>query len=480
MKYTSFLMIGALTSQLALSATALFSPQSGDLAFEKMYDMISNAKNKVSMTVYSWSEAGLRDAIEKAVDNGAKVRVVLHPSLASKSSVKKWVKELELKGATFKKADMKMHEKFIIVDDDQLVNSSANMSSGARSRYSENWIFFDKDNAKFEANLVKQFTHEFALMWNSAKDIKTHGEAASIELNDYQQVTAGQPSNNPQEKLNAKLLSSSMNWIYSSDGVTETDNNNGVHLDKDKKKDQSGEHTWTVKDEIIRHISKAQKTIRLNLNHFNLKDISDALIEAVKRGIKVELVVDNQEYKSRPNNREMTPTFVKDWRALAQNKGKEVPVRVKYYSLAPSPRYWQLNHHKYITIDAGTKKPVLITGSYNLSTTAEQSQYDNMIIFEGNEYDTLINAFEKEFEVMWSYGRNEKDQPIKELIDQMFETNEHGNYRLHYWEPVSLSWEEIEDIRAKLNKVAPGILYIPYKKRDCMYFNPKSRDFSGC
>ena len=49
------------------------------------------------------------------------------------------------------------------------------------------------------------------------------------------------------------------------------------------------------------------KNIYVNLNHFNIKDISDALIEAVKRGVDVRLAVDNQEYKSKPNGLEMTP-----------------------------------------------------------------------------------------------------------------------------------------------------------------------------
>jgi phosphatidylserine/phosphatidylglycerophosphate/cardiolipin synthase-like enzyme len=147
------------------AAEALFSPARGDEAFTRMYKMIAEAKNSVKITIYSWSEAGLRDSIKTALKNGASVQIVLHPPLTTKATVKTWIEELEALGAVFKKANMNMHEKFLIVDGDKLVNSSANISSGARRKYSENWVFFNQNNSEKEKKIIQEFIHEFSVMW---------------------------------------------------------------------------------------------------------------------------------------------------------------------------------------------------------------------------------------------------------------------------------------------------------------------------
>jgi sugar/nucleoside kinase (ribokinase family) len=65
-----------------------FSPREGVEAFEKVYETISNARDYAHITIYSWSDSNIDKAIEKALANGAKVRVVLHPPLAATASTK--------------------------------------------------------------------------------------------------------------------------------------------------------------------------------------------------------------------------------------------------------------------------------------------------------------------------------------------------------------------------------------------------------
>jgi phosphatidylserine/phosphatidylglycerophosphate/cardiolipin synthase-like enzyme len=475
----SLLGAGLTTSTGLKAAEALFSPARGDEAFNRMYSMIAEAKKSVKMTIYSWSEAGLKDAIKTALNNGVSVQIVLHPPLAAKASIKTWVEELEGLGAVFKKANMNMHEKFLIIDGEKLVNSSANISSGARRKYSENWVFFNLSHSEKESKLIQEFIHEFSLMWNVSEDIRTNNDEISLSLNEYPKdnISTKNEIENLLQPSTLYLASSSMNFKYAP-----TDNYS-THQSKAKyvissKKTVNGEHTMIVKDEIIKRIREAKKTIYAGLNHFNIADVSHELIAAVKRGVEVKLAVDNQEYKSKINNKEMTPLFVRDWKALPGNEKKEIPVRVKFYSLAPSPKYWLLNHHKFFVIDHASDKPVVISGSYNISKTAEQNQYDSMVIFEGKDFKNLALDFEQEFNSLWQLERNQDDQPKWSALDPMLKNED--SIKIHLNEAVSLKWEEVEKVRSIIRSKAPGAVIIPHAQRDCMFYNIKTKQFSGC
>ena len=91
------------------------------------------------------STAGLMVILIKseALKGGAQVKIVLHPPLLRRTISK--VKKLEDAGAEVKIAKYNMHEKYVIVDGKWMVNSSANMSGGAKTRYSEAFVYHHKD-----------------------------------------------------------------------------------------------------------------------------------------------------------------------------------------------------------------------------------------------------------------------------------------------------------------------------------------------
>lgn len=457
------------------SPDALFSPHEGEEAFKRTYEIISNAKNYAHISVYSWSDSGLDQAIENALKNGAKVRVVLHPDLKDSKKVVDVVPKLEKLGAEFKIAAMNMHEKFSLVDDVAVVNTSANFSNGAKNKYSENFVYHElsKENSDTLKSLLRDFKNEFVILWNSGKDIISNGESIAAALPNLTEEHV------PVVKSSMALYSSSMNWNIIANKPTAQAYKIGKYVSlKAKKYPNSDEQTWVVRDVLIKHINEAEKNIYLSLNHFNIRAVSDALIAAVKRGVDVRLAVDNQEYKSKPNDLEMTPQFVQDWYAT---KGKKVspPVRVKYYSHEPSPRSWLLNHHKFVIVDYGVVgKTALLSGSYNLSRTAEQNQFDNLVLYKGEQYQDLYRAFYSEFENQWFWNRpNDK---AKEEIVQLFFEEKGGSYPVHVAEAVSLSWEEVMNLRAEVNKKAPGIFSGLTKNRDCMYYDPSKKTYWAC
>jgi phosphatidylserine/phosphatidylglycerophosphate/cardiolipin synthase-like enzyme len=466
-----FLVTSFFTQAAAIEV--MFSPQQGEQAFDRIKSDIASAKSSVKLTVYSWTDYSVKDAIFTALNNGAEVRVVLHPSLARKSSFKKHIVELEAAGAEVKVAKMNMHEKFYLIDDKILMNSSANLSTSAKTRYSENFIFHD-DSTQENKELMAQFIDEFAILWNTAKDITTHDEenAKPLEVIDFLNKPA---------KGSSTLLSSSMNFSLKENKESSSAYKNGQYLAMRRilaKKDQ----IWTVRDRILYHINNAQKSIYLSLNHMNIREVSDALIEAVKRGVDVKLAVDNQEFKTRPNGKEMAPQFVADWKKLQGNKNKTAPVRVKYYSHAPSPMYWLLNHHKFILVDydeTEIEKTVLISGSYNLSRTAEHKQFDNMVIYQGADKATVFAAFKGEFDNLWGLNRNEQDLPAEEVISKFTNTYK-DSLNIHSNEAISLTFSEIKKLRSKIVKISPLFFKGLYKNRNCKFFSLVDNEFWAC
>lgn len=473
---TLFILLLSLLTFTASAADfySKFSPHEGTQAFEVIYDNVKAAKKTVYATIYSWSDKGITDSFKAALANGADVRIVLHPSLAKKDRVKKVAKSLEELGAHLKIAKMNMHEKFIIVDNQFFVNSSANMSGGAKRRYSENFIFHDKSSAQGK-ELLKQFNKEFVILWNSAKDIFTAEENIAPKLN-FTYTT------NLPVQTTTTLYSSSMNFVSKENKPSSKAYKQGKYITLSRNGGTRNQ-TWIVRDVIIKEIDNAKKNVLLSLNHFNIKAISDALIRAVKRGVEVKLTVDNQEFKTYINNKEMTPQFVADWKAIEGNKKLSPPVRVKFYSMAPSPRHWLLNHHKFIIVDFDEETiedTILISGSYNLSKTAEHNQFDNTVVYKGVENAQIFLDFKKEFDHQWSWNRTNDDKPSNEVLSVFTTLKGDSSIPLHSKQAIALEWPEIKALRSKVNKLANGIFKTLYKNRDCLYYDFVKKSFWGC
>ncbi|EQC47981.1 phosphatidylserine/phosphatidylglycerophosphate/cardiolipin synthase family protein [Bacteriovorax sp. Seq25_V] len=459
-----------ITSQSFAKTSALFSPHQGAEAFDKIYDYSASATSKLYVTVYSWSDKKALEAMTTAAKAGAEVKVVLHPTLARTQRVIDYAKELELSGGQVKIATMNMHEKFFIIDETMLINTSANLSGGAKSKYSENFIFH-KIETETEKSLLKEFNQEFAVLWNTGKDFISADEVNAPALESVN-------STNLPTSKDVSLYSSSMNFTLKKNSTTTKAYGEGKYFALSKRGGAKN-HTWLVRDLIIKEINAAKSNIYLSLNHLNIRDVTDALIEAVKRGVDVKLAVDNQEFKTAPNNKEMTPQFVADWKKISK---EEAPVRVKFYSFAPSPRYWFLNHHKYILIDFDEKdltKTKLISGSYNISRTAEQNQFDNMVIYQGLEFSEIYKAFKGEFDHLWSLNRDSEDRPDSEIFDGLTKI-EKDSISLHSYTPISLTWNETLAVRKEAYKKAPGMFKNIFRKRDCKYYGLKSGEFYGC
>lgn len=474
-------------SLLAAPPYALFSPQQGEEAFEKMYDFVKGAQKTAHLTIYSWSDGGITDAMEEALNKNPnlKLRVVLHRPLGRDSKILARVKKLEALGAMFKQAKMNMHEKFVLVDNKNLSNSSANMSGGAKSRYSEDFTFVESEGEADNVALIKQFEREFAVLWNSSDDIVTADETQKADI---LPLDLERP-NLPSQVQAMTLFSSSMNSILEENKPSSAAYKKGRIINLEDRELPNGELPWVVSSALIEAIDNAKENVWLSLNHFNLYSVSEALIRAVQRGVEIRLAVDNQEFKTtirdtgnRPSI-EMTPRFIRDWKKLPGNSNKEPPVRVHFYSHAPHAASWMLNHHKFVLIDhKDPAKAILLAGSFNLSQNAEFNQFDNLVAYKGHAYAELIEDYATQHEHLWTLNRDASDKPKKEALDYFKTVYDNSYIRLHAASPdnvVALSWSEAIKLKKDMNKVAPGLFRQLYSNKGCLFFNFEKQTYFG-
>lgn len=127
-----------------------------------------------------------------------------------------------------------------------------------------------------------------------------------------------------------------------------------------------------IRGNILKEVSKAEKEILVAVYWFTNQELFNVLIEKLKQGIEVELIIHNDFI----NNRESGLQF----QEFIDNGGKF------YFSDGNNPM-----HNKFCVID----QRILINGSYNWTYFAEEKNRENILVIE-NETE-VINSFYDEF-----------------------------------------------------------------------------------
>jgi phosphatidylserine/phosphatidylglycerophosphate/cardiolipin synthase-like enzyme len=122
---------------------------------------------------------------------------------------------------------------------------------------------------------------------------------------------------------------------------------------------------------IIRELTKAHNTVLVQAYSFTAAPIAKALLEAHKRGVRVEVILD----KSQRTQSYSSATFL-------FNVG--IPVKIDaQHSIA---------HNKVIIIDGET----VITGSFNFTKAAEEKNAENLLIMHDRRLALLYTKNWKE------------------------------------------------------------------------------------
>ena len=115
---------------------------------------------------------------------------------------------------------------------------------------------------------------------------------------------------------------------------------------------------------IVQAIEGARKQVLVQAYSFTSRSIAQALIEARRRGLDVQLMADPRQAHS------------SDYGMVA------------YVAAAGVPSFFDEEHdsahNKVMVIDAETSNPVVITGSFNFSHAAQHKNSENLLLFRGN------------------------------------------------------------------------------------------------
>jgi phosphatidylserine/phosphatidylglycerophosphate/cardiolipin synthase-like enzyme len=130
-----------------------------------------------------------------------------------------------------------------------------------------------------------------------------------------------------------------------------------------------------VMDKLIAFVQAAKKSVRFIAFTYTDKDLANAMIERAKKGLTVEGVIEN-----RGASQGAFPMFV----------CANLPVKTD------GNKYTM--HHKVIIID----DQIVITGSFNFTNSADESNDDNVIVLHS---PAVAQLYYKEFASVYGLGK---------------------------------------------------------------------------
>lgn len=131
-------------------------------------------------------------------------------------------------------------------------------------------------------------------------------------------------------------------------------------------------------DRIVKEISRAKETVRVQAFFFTSEPIADALVEARERGIEVIAIFDKSQEKQRYSRLR-----------ILRRGGVTVRIDAEHATA----------NNKIILIDDRT----IITGSLNFTKAAEEKNAENLLIIKG--YPQLFTKYLTNFENHLEHSR---------------------------------------------------------------------------
>lgn len=139
---------------------------------------------------------------------------------------------------------------------------------------------------------------------------------------------------------------------------------------------------------ILREIDQAQREILAAVYAFTSDDLAWALVKAQRRGVKVQVVLD-QEFDT--GNESSKGSFL-------EQQGLSVR-RISGLNRGRRKRRTGLMHQKFAVID----RRVVLTGSYNWTVSADEFNDENLLLFR--DAGPLAEEYRKEFLRLWEKTR---------------------------------------------------------------------------
>lgn len=311
------------------TSLSLLSPAVGDRKpYLTLIDRINEAKYSIDFCAYSLNISDVANALVKAKQRGVRVRFIYddgHQQSAVERIKSFGIRVINDSFGIQNDGKGLQHNKFVIFDardttsfsDDWVWTGSYNFTTQATNENAENAILIQDES------LAKIYTMEFNEMWGSVTDTPNA---------DSSRFGQRKRDNTPHEV-----------------------DVNGIRMEAYFS---PGDH---VENHIIHAIDSAENNIEFALLSFTRYSIRNALINAkVRRGVTVAGVLDKgQENDSYSQYKDL------------KSSGIDVLISGESGML----------HHKYMIADGHTDSdPLVETGSYNWTTSAENYNNENVVI----------------------------------------------------------------------------------------------------
>lgn len=115
---------------------------------------------------------------------------------------------------------------------------------------------------------------------------------------------------------------------------------------------------------LLRTIQQAKHTIHVQAYTFSSRNIAWALQEAKRRGVAIQMLTDREQ--ATKNEHSLINTL--------HDAGMSIWFEVRYAAA----------HNKIMLIDAEDADPIVVTGSYNFTFSAQARNAENLVILRGN------------------------------------------------------------------------------------------------
>ena len=291
---------------------------------EKLIASIDAAQTSVDMAIYSISLDRIGDALLRARERGVTVRLVLEQdNLERRLPVQLLEQGLPIEGD---RGQGRMHNKFVIIDGREVWTGSMNFTGSGAYDDNNNLVQIQSDR------VAKDYTAEFEEMFND------------------HQFGEGSPANTPYPTV--ELGDLSLEILFSPDDGVE------AHL--------------------IKLIRNAKTSVTVLAFSFTSDDLSEALLERANAGIKVRIVLDEEQASSNTGGE-----YLK-----LKNGGIDV-------RLDGIPGQM---HHKVLIVD----EEWVAFGSYNFTRSAEIRNDENLILAHD---PALARQFLEEFNKIYAQAR---------------------------------------------------------------------------
>lgn len=408
-------LILALLLLLALMNTSTYGVNtSGSIKvhfspFDGVKDLITSeltkANESLEIAIYSFYDNDLWETVKKLSLDGVKVKLILekkafYPSL---KNCERCI-DLEDAGVDIRYVTPTLHHKFAIIDGNSAENKTLLTGSGNWSKSS--YLYYDEDFLiiKNADKYIVPFQKEFNLLWENSKEWGIS--------QDFETFKPGNSSNS------AAFFTSANFETYQS--------RSGEPGFRKKVKDPQKGAVGSI---LVRAIDNAKSEIKIATAHFRRFDIFNALKRAHKRGVKVEMILDAQEFSYKYKCPPKYPTHLEE---CLNKLGSDFDVRYKMYSHHFDFKRADQMHSKYMIVDG--KK--VYTGSFNWSSTAELKNFENLLYLN----EAQAGSYLENFSTIFNYGKGKFSDLIKEIKQQ-------DGMGPCYFPPISLSVYNIRKVK---------------------------------